>query len=81
MPERKEIGAALLWATLTVLALLLAFALGRFSVNTERVRLDAFNALEAAIAECSLAEARAGRCFIPCASDSDCLEKNGRTEY
>lgn len=79
--ERREVGAAVLWATLTALVVMLAFVLGRMSVNTERVRIEAFNALERAIAECSLNEAHAGRCFIPCADVADCMAKNGRVEY
>ena len=81
MPTRKEIVLALLWSTLTTWIILLAFVLGRMSVNAERIRIETFNALEAAIAECSLAAAHRGECFIPCANDADCLEKNGRTEY
>lgn len=37
--------------------------------------------MERWVADCSLAEARAGRCFIPCNTDSDCVEKNGVEEY
>lgn len=44
MPEKREIGAAVLWATLTALVVMLAFALGRLSVNTERIRGEAFEA-------------------------------------
>jgi hypothetical protein len=44
-------------------------------------RDDGINAMEAAVANCSLSDARMGQCFIPCATDSDCVEKNGREEY
>lgn len=33
------------------------------------------------IADCTLADARAEKCFIPCASDADCLEKNGQEDH
>lgn len=37
--------------------------------------------MEQWVADCSLEEARAGKCFIPCNTASDCLEKNGVEEY
>ena len=40
-----------------------------------------FNTIEVAVANCSLADAKAGKCFIPCGSDTDCVEKNGVEEY
>lgn len=44
-------------------------------------RNDGINVMEAAVAECTLADARLGVCFIPCGTDSDCVAKNGREEY
>lgn len=36
---------------------------------------------DAEIAACTLSDARADRCYIPCATDADCVEKNGMTDH
>jgi hypothetical protein len=42
---------------------------------------DAQNALISQIASCTIEDAHAEKCFIPCSTDSDCLEKNGQTDH
>lgn len=42
---------------------------------------DGHDAAIREIASCTLAKARAEKCFIPCASDADCLEKNGTSDH
>lgn len=33
------------------------------------------------VANCSLEDAKKEKCFIPCTTNEDCLEKNGMTDH
>lgn len=66
---------------LTLIALLLVVATvasfggwhaGRMSFNAGR--LDAIQE----IARCTIAEAHAEKCWLPCGSEADCVQKNGQ---
>lgn len=50
--------------------------LGALSKSYEEGQRDA----EENTAKCTLRLAQAGSCWLPCSSESDCLEKNGRRE-
>jgi len=39
------------------------------------------NAVLRKVAECTLTDAQAGKCWLPCASDEDCLAKNGMADH
>ena len=63
---------------------------GEIGKQAERQRWGAMDAesiaeiraeRDAEIAECSLSDARADRCYIPCATDADCIEKNGMSDH
>lgn len=58
---------------LMVALVLSAFAGGRLSVRP----VDEARAITAYVEDCTLADAHAERCTIPCGGDMDCLEKNG----
>lgn len=63
---------------------------GEVGKQTERQRWGAMDAetigeiraeRDAEIASCTLSDARADRCYIPCATDADCAEKNGMSDH
>lgn len=39
------------------------------------------NAVLRRVADCTLEDAHAEKCFIPCSTDADCLAKNGQTDH
>lgn len=84
-PMAHEVVAALGWSTLAVMAIVLAFVLGRASVNQRAIHARAYeeglDAMVEVIAGCTLEMAAAGQCWIPCGGDSDCLAKNGRKDH
>jgi ferric-dicitrate binding protein FerR (iron transport regulator) len=81
MVERREVVVAVGWSALMALAVMLAFALGQLSANTGRAYREGYEDAIGDVAKCTLADARAERCFIPCSANDDCMEKNGQTDH
>lgn len=48
--------------------------IGRRSVDAEEIRRGVIQEL----ATCTIERAHRGECWLPCASDEDCLAKNGK---
>ena len=69
---------------LGVLALLIALVVSyQRDIQTERSNAyeQGISEMMMSTADCSLADARADKCFIPCSTDTDCMEKNGMTDH
>ena len=69
----------LLAATLILIMLVIAY-----QRDTQQLRSDAYEAgiseMIMSVGDCSLEDASANRCTIPCSTDMDCMEKNGERE-
>lgn len=73
VPIRRALGAFVVF--------LIVFSAGYWAGSRGTVFDRGYNTAIAAIADCSLEDARADRCFIPCSTDADCLAKNGQTDH
>ena len=68
---------------LTVIALTVGFTLGSWEIAAQRSQAytQGIEEMRSAVVDCTLADAHADKCYIPCATDSDCLEKNGQSDH
>lgn len=68
--------------TITGLVLLGAFASGYATADVSRVSSRAYEQgiteMTWSVAGCTLEVAHTEKCFIPCSTDLDCVEKNGQ---
>lgn len=66
---------------LTLIVLKVIIILFAYNAGHKKGFDNGYNNAISDIADCSLADAKLEKCFIPCTTDLDCVEKNGIEDH